>query len=395
MLIEQVNSKFAAYLSERRRQGATSFAFCGGRRSGKTFFVAQFLTTRAYMGEVVNVASMTQRQGRLGAYADFKNIITDSPTLNATFECLLSPLEIRNRVNGGLILFNSYANSETAKGIPCDWLFINEANNFSKLQVTDLRANVREGWIIDYNPSCRFWSDDYFKPSEVCHTTWRDNPFLTKAQLEYFDELKRAALAADATAMDTWLYRTYYLGELSELAGAIFAPTNIQRVAELPSGLYQYVVFCDPSDLRGADYFACVLCATDGRAMYVVDCYSPNVGTDETVVEVLRQWCGRYPVERLLIESNGSIGRRFYEYAANSGLPAVAWWSKGDKFERITANYQDLTRCVFFADTDAARDYLQQVYQFDRKCEHDDNIDAVNSALNYYKWSRYIEGGVV
>lgn len=391
MLIEQVNARFAAYLRERRQRGCTSFAFCGGRRSGKTFFVAQFLTTRAYGGDVVNVASMTQRQGRLGAYADFCAIIKDSPTLSEAFDCLLSPLEIRNRANGGLVLFNSYANSETAKGIPCDWLFINEANNFTKQQVADLRANVRAGWIIDYNPVARFWADDYFTPADVCHSTWRDNPFLTRAQLDYFDELRAAALAPEATAMDRWLYRTYYLGELSELTGAIFTPDNLRRAEVLPDGLYQFIVFCDPSDLRGADYFAAVLAATDGRAMYVVEAFSENVGTDETVAEVLRQWCNAYPVERVLVESNGSIGRRFYEYAANSGLPAVAWWSKGDKFERITANYQDLTRRVVFRDTPTVRDFLQQAYTFARRCEHDDNIDAVNSAFNYYNWSRYLE----
>jgi hypothetical protein len=38
-LIEQVNPKYAAYLADRRRQGKTSFAFRGGRRSGKTFFL--------------------------------------------------------------------------------------------------------------------------------------------------------------------------------------------------------------------------------------------------------------------------------------------------------------------------------------------------------------------
>ncbi|MBR0335199.1 MAG: phage terminase large subunit, partial [Bacteroidales bacterium] len=161
-LLEQVNPKYAKYLSERRRAGCTSFAFRGGRRSGKTFFISQFLTTRAYKGEIVNVAAMTNTQGRLGAYADFENIITDHPTLSATFECLKSPLEIRNRANGGKIIFNSYQNSGTAKGVACDWLFINEANYFSKLQISDLRANVRKGWIIDYNPNEQFWESDYF-----------------------------------------------------------------------------------------------------------------------------------------------------------------------------------------------------------------------------------------
>lgn len=388
-LIEQVNPKYAKYLSERRRAGCTSFAFRGGRRSGKTFFIAQFLTSQAYKGDVVNVAAMTNTQGRLGAYADFVNIIEDHPTLNAVFECLKSPLEIRNRANGGKIIFNSYQNSGTAKGVACDWLFVNEANYFTKLQVSDLRANVRKGWIIDYNPNEEFWESDYFEQSDICDSTWKDNPFLTNAQREWFDELKRAAEKPTASAMDKWLYRVYYKGEYSELAGSIFTTDNIQISSNIPP-LYHYAIFCDPSDLRGADYFACALGATDGERLYIVDAISQNEGTDGIMVEHLRKWCKEYNVERINIETNGSIGRRFYEYAQNSGLDVTAWWSKGDKFERITANYQDLTQRVVFADTANVREYLAQVYAFDKKCAHDDNIDAVNSLWNYYSWARLL-----
>lgn len=388
-LIEQINPKYSQYLSERRRAGCTSFAFRGGRRSGKTFFIAQFLTTRAYNGEIVNVAAMTNTQGRLGAYADFENIITDHPTLSATFECLKSPLEIRNRANGGKIIFNSYQNSGTAKGVACDWLFINEANYFSKLQVSDLRANVRKGWIIDYNPNEQFWESDYFAEADICKSTWKDNPFLTPAQIEWFAQIKKAALSPNASAMDRWLYEVYYLGIYSELAGAIFTTENIQTTDTLPP-LYHYAIFCDPSDLRGADSFACVLAGIDGERMYVVDAVSLNMGTDEIMAQYLRSWCSAYDVEKLNIEINGSIGRRFYEYARNSGLDAAQWWSKDDKFKRITANYQDLTQRVMFANTASVREYLGQIYTFDKNCAHDDNIDAVNSLWNYYAWSRLL-----
>lgn len=386
-LIEKVNGKYAAYLAERRKAGCTSFAFCGGRRSGKTFFIAQFLTTRAYMGEVVNVASMTQSQGRLGAYSDFVNIIRDHPTLDACFECLQSPLEIRNKWNDGRIIFNSYQKGMTAKGIACDWLFLNEANAFDKLQVASLRANVRKGWIIDYNPDSAFWVDDYFQPDDICHSTWRDNPFLTPTQLEWFDELKRNAERPNASSMDRWLYRVYYCGEPAELSGSIFTRENISFVESLPP-LWSYVVFCDPSDLRGADYFACVLCATDGERMVVVDSWSQNVGDNDIVLDVLRGWRDVYALDKIMVETNGSIGQRFFEYATNSGVDVVRWWSKGNKFERITSNYQDIVRRVVFADTARNREYVEQVYRFDAKCEHDDNIDAVNSAINYFLWSR-------
>lgn len=388
-LIEQVNAKFAKYLSSRRAEGKTSFAFRGGRRSGKTFFICQFLTTRAYNGDVVSVATMTNTQGRLGAYQDFVNIINDHPTLRDVFECLKSPLEIRNNANGGKIIFNSYQSSETAKGIACDWLYVNEANYFTKMQVADLRANVRKGWLIDYNPNEEFWESDYFTEQDICHSTWKDNPFLTTAQHEWFEEIKRAAEKADASAMDKWLYKVYYCGEYSELVGNIFTAENIQRATALPP-LMKYTIFCDPSDLRGADHFACVLGATDGYKLYIVDTYSPNDGQDSIVLDKLQKWCRAYNVERVYIETNGSIGQRFFDYARNSGVDAMRWWSKEDKFKRITANYQDLTTRVVFYDSAANREFLQQVYSFDKKCVHDDNIDSVNSLWNYFNWGRLL-----
>lgn len=385
-LIEQVNAKMARYMRDRRLAGKTSFAYCGGRRSGKTYFIAQFLLTRVYTGEIVNVASMTQTQGRLGAYSDFKAIIDDCPTLSALLECMTCPLEIRNNANNGRVYFNSYQNSETAKGIACDWLFLNEANNFTKQQLADLRANVRKGWLCDFNPNCHFWVDDYFADDEVCHSTWQDNPFLTAAQKEYFAELKQNAIREGASALDMWLYRVYYLGEYAELAGAIFTTENI-RVGAIPTGLMHHVIFCDPSALRGSDYFACVLCGTDGVNMYVIDTYSVNVGSFDGVIDHLQGWCSRWNVERLIVETNG-VGEFFVDELRKREVAYCPWHSSAKKFDRIVANYQDITQHVVFGDSGQNRLYLQQIYAFDTRCEHDDNIDAVNNALLYYKYSR-------
>lgn len=380
----KINGKYAAYLSARRGAGETSFAFRGSRRSGKTYFISQFLVTRAYSGEVVNVASMTQSQGRLGAYSDFVNIIQGEQALKKVFECLQSPLEIRNRFNEGKVIFNSYQKGFTAKGIACDWLFVNEANAFDKLQVANLRANVRKGWIIDYNPDTSFWDEEYFADNDICNCFWQDNPFLTNAQKEWFYELKRNAEKPTASSLDKWLYRVYYLGEYAERGGSIFTGDNI-HFGDVPERLMHYTIFTDPSALRGSDYFAMVLVGTDGRNMYVVDVWSRNNGSNADVFDVIERWRGAYNVERIWVETNGIIGVTFFEEARKNGIPVQGWFSRGDKFDRITANYQDLTTRVVFANTAECRLFVEQVYSFERNCEHDDNIDAVNSALMYYR----------
>ena len=63
-------------------------------------------------------------------------------------------------------------------------------------------------------------------------------------------------------------------------------------------------------------------------------------------------------------------------------LPLASWTSRTNKFERIIANYMNITKKVFFLENGANLSFLEQVYEFSEKCEHDDNIDSVNSLWN-------------
>lgn len=378
-------SKIDIYIRDRMRQGKSAFVFRGGRRSGKTFGILRFLMLQSegYARTVVNVASMTSEQGRLGAYADAKTIKDLAPTLYDDIDVLSSPREFRFW-NGSRMHFNQYSNSETAKGIACDWLFINEANNFTKQQYVDLMANVRRGVFMDYNPNVKFWVDDYFTDEDICDSTWRDNPYLTPTQLEYFAELKRQAERPDATAVDRRNYSVYYLGKYSELQGTIFTE-DVLRFSKRPlAGLRHFCVFCDPSALRGNDWFAMALTAIDELGnVWLVDSWSRNTGNRAEVAKQIRDWCLQYDIVQVYVETNGIIGQDFYDYAFNSGLNVAGWYSHGNKFERIIANYQNLREHIRIMDTPQNREYMQQVWDFAEKMPsdaHDDNIDALNSS---------------
>ena len=380
-----MRSKIDEYISHHYSSGKTHFILRGGRRSGKTFAILRFLMLycEAVPKTVVNVASMTAEQGRLGAYADAKTIRDLAPTLFEDVEVLTSPREFRF-ANGSRIHFNQYSNSETAKGIACDWLFINEANNFTKQQYVDLAANVRRGIFLDYNPNIQFWVDDLFTDDDICDSTWRDNPYLTPTQLEYFAMLKRQAERPDATAVDRRNYSVYYLGRYSELQGSIFNEDVIKFGRREVAGLHHFAVFCDPSALRGNDYFACCLTAVDDYGVvWLVDSYSVNTGSRAEVAKKIRQWCAEYDVTQVYVETNGIIGQDFYDYCFNSGLNVAGWYSHQGKFERIIANYQNLREKMRIMDTEANRAFMQQVWDFAEKMPDglpDDNIDALNSS---------------
>lgn len=392
----ETSDKIWLYLRNRYQQGAHVNILKGGRRSGKTWHILQWLGMRCvyFPRHIVSVAAMTNDQGRLGSFADMGNIVELYPALFNGVDPNTSPLEIRYP-NGSKMIFKSYRRSETAKGIACDDLFINEANNFSYQQYVDLRANVRKQTYIDYNPNVKFWVDEIFDPSDICTTTWEDNRnHLTPSQLEYFADLKRRAESPDATSVDLYNYSVYYLGEYAEIDGAIFTRANIRKAQDLPRrdngdlALRNFAIFCDPSALRGADYFAICLTATDDDGqVWLIDSHTTNTGGREDIarwiIDTARQW----DVERTYIETNGIVGLDFFDFAQNSGIPVEGWYSRGNKYQRIVDNYQNLTTRLVVWDTPTNNDYLEQVYSFAEKCEHDDNADALNSSYNLQRWT--------
>lgn len=365
-----------------RDSGCTRFDFMGGRRSGKTYFILQRLLGLMAQGYVVSVATMTDTQGRLGAYQDAKDIIAQSPSLLPFCEVYTSPREIRCS-SGGRMFFNSYQLSERAKGIACDYLYINEANNFSEQQYIDLAMSVRKAVFVDRNPNTKCWTDR--NGFSLIHSTWQDNrEYLTDAQIAEFDKLKAKAESPDATSADIAFYRMYYLGEYAEIEGTIFTPANLKREHVDKNGMRFYFIYADPSALCGADYFAVVLCGVRDGLLYIVDVWSKNVGTRADVAEQMNKWCSEYDVREIFLEGNGLTGRIFYDEQRKSFAYMRMYTNTDNKHGRILGNYESIcTKVVFNESAPAMQEFLQQVYAYEGKNSntlHDDNIDAVNSA---------------
>lgn len=391
-LIARVSPTLQARYLPLAKGGVRLFDFMGGRRSGKTWFILQKLLGRMLKGDIVSVATMTENQGEMGAYADAIDIINGSPSVLPYVTLGKSPKVIKAR-NGGKMFFKSYTDPERAKGIKCDWLYINEANNFTKQQYTDLSASVRKGVFIDRNPNIRCWSEEM--GFTLIHSTWKDNEAnLTPVQLAWFANLKARAESPDATSVDRALYAMYYLGEYAEIDGAIFTRANIKVANELPRradgslALRNFAIFADPSALRGADYFATCLTATDDDGqVWLITSDSRNTGGREDVARWMMDTGKAWDVERVYIETNGIVGLDFYDFAMNSGLPVQGWYSKGNKYQRIVDNYQNLTTRLVVLDTPENKSFLEQVYTFAEKCEHDDNADALNSSFNMQRFT--------
>lgn len=386
--------------------GCRYFDFLGGRRSGKTYFILQTLLDYMAQGDVVSVATMTDTQGRLGAYQDAKDIVQQSD-LAPYCDIMTSPREIRCKYkSGGRMFFNSYQVSERAKGIACDWLYINEGNNFTEQQYIDLAASVRKGVFVDRNPNSECWTER--NGFTLIHSTWQDNAEnLTPQQLEWFETLKAKAEGANATSADVAFYRMYYLGEYAEITGDIFMPANtrVEKIDERQ--LIHPIIFADPSNMTGNDYFANVVCATDGQRLYILDVWSENMSDAdpdsadwdewtkrwECVLEVWEQWRRRYGVAMVWSEGNG-VGADFARYASGKWGDFNVFSSSRNKHQRIQDNYDAITQRVVFNDTPSVRAFLRQIWEYKGKDVpgiHDDNVDVVSTAWDYYhKAAQYI-----
>lgn len=395
-----MNKKITDYLNS----GRSVMAIQGARRASKTYTIMQWLLLNAYNnGDVCLVVSMTAEQGRTGAYEDANTILRSWGTFGDLFEIGKSPRRIvckrTNTRSGrqGVLEFTAYDDPERGKGIACDWVFLNEANKFSRQQYLDAAANARKGVVCDFNPNKHFWIEDELKDEDILKVSWQDNKYLTPAQLQWFAKLKENAERPNATATDRYFYEVYYCNQYSDLAGDIFTPAVIRKCKpdEVPiAELLNPVVFGDPSALCGNDYFPLTLSAVgpDGT-IYILDADSVNSGAKAERCTAIERMQQRLDGVRVYIESNG-IGKYFIEYARGENqfeqpprpLTVEGWCSSDGKFDRILAQYETIRDRVVFVEQPRLNEYLAQVYDFSRACQHDDNIDNIASVCRLHQW---------
>ena len=359
----------------------------GSKRSGKTFSILQnigidFLTNDFKKFQCFSESPKQQNFGLMSDYQQIFNPILHKVKTNSTQKTFrfknneLAFINIADNTNA-----NDIANSLGA----CDIRYINECNTFSKDTVEKLRINNRGKLFLDFNPYREFWVNDLITETNFLKTTWKDNPFLTKNQIQLFLEWTSKGEKSEVGSYDYWRWQVMCEGNFAEITGEIFTTDNIHFSSIQPVGLHNYIIFADPSNAKGGDNFALTLTATDTEGhVYLIDSLSRNKIEKVLMAETIRKWQRDYPVQRTLIETNGQIGLKFYNDCIASQITVEGWYSRQDKYERIMSNFDVITQKLIIFDTSQNRDYVRQVYTFKIDCEHDDNIDCLNNAIMAY-----------
>nr|DAK68283.1 MAG TPA: terminase large subunit [Caudoviricetes sp.] len=211
----------AAFVDPRIRGVASK----GGTRSGKTWATLQMLHLLCSNAEkpiIVSCVAATLPMVKRGMQRDFKQILAtegvwDENAFNKSEGCYTYP-------NGCMIEFFGVDNASKVHGPARDILFVNEAQGIPREIFRQLDIRTRKKVIIDFNPVRKFWGETEFVGDRyiTIHSTYKDNPYLTKEQVGAIEKNKQDA---------NW-WRVYGEGETGGVEGNVYP--NYEVIDELP-----------------------------------------------------------------------------------------------------------------------------------------------------------------
>lgn len=213
----------------------------GGTRSSKTYSLVQMISNWLYTGwireneyleeGVCNIVRKNKSTIRVTVLKDFEEVISMNP--------LYSEIKINNtnktfEYEGRLVQFFGADEEQKIRGLKSDILYCNEANELAyKKQFFQLLIRCTGTIFIDFNPSDPdVWINTELeqkraakkKDVEVIVTTYLDNPFLERTQIEEIKGIRD---------IDEELWQVYGLGNYGKITGLIY---NIKEVDFLPDG---------------------------------------------------------------------------------------------------------------------------------------------------------------
>ena len=241
------NDVYLPYLDNEDRY----LVFYGGGSSGKSYFIAQWLTYRLLKPEKCNllVVRQTGDTNRRSTFPLFKQVISNW-NLSEHFKINESDMRIVCKLTKNEVAFAGLDDVEKIKSITfsngeltTEW--VEEATETQEAAINQLKVRLRGGkskkqMILSFNPvNIQHWIKRHFIDSglaTVCFSTYKDNKFLTDDDRKALEDLQY---------VDEYTYRVYCLGEWGILGKTVFDARAIQKRLEtipkpLKTGYFEY-----------------------------------------------------------------------------------------------------------------------------------------------------------
>jgi len=188
----------------------------GGTRSSKTYSLCQLFIVKCLeeTGKVFTICRKTLPALKGTAYRDVLNILKE---LELYTEDNHNKSELSYALNGNLIEFISVDQPQKIRGRKRDYLWLNEANEFTYEDWQQLILRTTDKIYLDYNPSDPYsWIYDKVVVRDDCtfiKSTYRANPFLDKDTVAEIERLRE---------LDPDYWQVYGLGEIGSVQTMIF-----------------------------------------------------------------------------------------------------------------------------------------------------------------------------
>ena len=299
------NDKYIPYLDNEDRY----LLFYGGGSSGKSYYIVQRYIKKL-MSKKMNllVVRQTGNTNRDSTFALFKQVIREWHV-----DSLFNITDLRIKcVNGNEVIFRGLDDVEKIKSTTFETgeltdIWVEEATETLEEDINQLKVRLRGGtskkqMVLSFNPvNINHWIKKHFidsKLATVCHSTYKDNKFLTEEDVKTLEAFK---------GIDDYYYKVYCLGQWGVLGKTFFNAkkitdrlaqikepikvgsfiydydgtriTNIKwqndvngfiKLYELPKKNYPYVLSGDTAG-EGSDYFTGhVLDNTNGKQVAVL-----------------------------------------------------------------------------------------------------------------------------
>lgn len=188
----------------------------GGTRSGKTYSVVYYLIwlCKSYpdAGLEIDICRDTFTALKSTAWKDFKDVLLKHGLYHPDYH---HKSDHAYMLFGNRISYYGADNPDKIHGRARDILWINEAHQFPEETIDQLFPRTRHKVIADYNPALpqEHWLDRYIDKFPPLVTTYRDNPHLTKAQIEDIE----------GKLGNAYWWKVYGTGQRAQPTGAVFS----------------------------------------------------------------------------------------------------------------------------------------------------------------------------
>jgi predicted phage terminase large subunit-like protein len=347
--------------------------FKGSSRSGKTNNIIRSAILKNLTQKFdLNIIAPSFKMLNLGSFIDAKDFIEQNDIDVKVPASASGQFKFKT---GGTITFEVVTSENEAKRNRKN-VYINEGDGIPKEIASLIIGRAGGQKFIDFNPTKKFWVDDYQTETNLLSSTWCDNPFLSVGQLQWFEHLEKVGKNAEIGSPERYAYEVYYLGNYSILSGKAYELSDFDIRDEVPEKFDYYVSYSDPSLGVGADFFASLLFGIKNKEVWVIDCIFSQFVKPGGFIEQLKKWDAKY---------NNKIDH----YAEKNGTSGVVTKAVKEMYDGILTEvpnsdnkaadiivYSTTAKSFKFKKTAKMIEFINQCVDFPN-AEHDDAPDCL------------------